>query len=86
MVNGILRTLASRPTARMVPGRHRTITGIEQLDRSYTWTRAPISRTPRSMADFTWDLESASFAGLEARVWLRSGDASLTSGQTLQVL
>ena len=35
LVNGILyRTLASRLNgARMVPGRHRTITGIEQLDK-----------------------------------------------------
>ena len=60
LVNGILyRTLASRLNgARMVPGRHRTITGIEQLDKVVHVDQSPIGRTPRSNpATYTgvWD-------------------------------
>ena len=60
LVNAILyRTLASRLNgARMVPGRHRTITGIEQLDKVVHVDQSPIGRTPRSNpATYTgvWD-------------------------------
>ena len=60
LVNQILyRTLASRLNgARTVPGRHRTITGIEQLDKVVHVDQSPIGRTPRSNpATYTgvWD-------------------------------
>ena len=60
LVNAILyRTLASRLNgARMVPGRHRTITGIDQLDKVVHVDQSPIGRTPRSNpATYTgvWD-------------------------------
>ena len=67
LVNGILyKTLASRLNgARMVPGRHRTITGIEQLDKVVHVDQSPIGRTPRSNpATYTgvWDLIRKLFA------------------------
>ena len=50
LVNDILyRVLANRLNgARKVPGRHRRVTGIEQLDKVVHVDQAPIGRTPRS--------------------------------------
>ena len=50
LVNDILyTTLANKLNgARLVPGRHRTVTGIEQLDKVVHVDQSPIGRTPRS--------------------------------------
>jgi len=50
LVNDILyRVLANRLNgARKVPGRHRRVTGLEQLDKVVHVDQAPIGRTPRS--------------------------------------
>jgi excinuclease ABC subunit A len=50
LVNDILyTTLANQLNrARQVPGRHRTITGLEQLDKVVHVDQSPIGRTPRS--------------------------------------
>jgi len=50
LVNDILyTTLANKLNgARMVPGRHRTVTGIDQLDKVVHVDQSPIGRTPRS--------------------------------------
>ena len=50
LVNDILyTTLANRLNgARMVPGRHRTVSGIELLDKVVHVDQSPIGRTPRS--------------------------------------
>ncbi len=50
LVNDILyRVLANRLNgARKVPGRHRRVTGVEQLDKVVHVDQAPIGRTPRS--------------------------------------
>ena len=50
LVNDILYiTLANKLNgARLVPGRHRTITGIDQLDKVVHVDQSPIGRTPRS--------------------------------------
>jgi len=50
LVNDILyATLANRINgARLVPGRHRTVTGVDQLDKVVGVDQSPIGRTPRS--------------------------------------
>lgn len=50
LVNEILyKTLAKKLNrARTIPGRHKTITGIEQLDKVIAIDQSPIGRTPRS--------------------------------------
>ena len=50
LVNDILySTLANKLNgARIVPGRHKTITGIDQLDKVVHVDQSPIGRTPRS--------------------------------------
>ena len=50
LVNDILYSvLANRLNgARIVPGRHRTITGVDQLDKVVHVDQSPIGRTPRS--------------------------------------
>jgi excinuclease ABC subunit A len=50
LVNDILyTTLANKLNgARLVPGRHRTVTGIELLDKVVHVDQSPIGRTPRS--------------------------------------
>lgn len=60
LVNSVLyRSLASRLNgARLVPGRHRSISGVEQLDKVVHVDQSPIGRTPRSNpATYTgvWD-------------------------------
>ncbi len=60
LVNAVLyRSLASRLNgARLVPGRHRSISGVEQLDKVVHVDQSPIGRTPRSNpATYTgvWD-------------------------------
>ena len=52
LVNDILySTLANKLNgARIVPGRHRTVTGIDQLDKVVHVDQSPIGRTPRSNA------------------------------------
>src|SRR3712207_3127559 len=60
LVNDILyTTLANQLNrARQVPGRHRTITGLDQLDKVVHVDQSPIGRTPRSNpATYTgvWD-------------------------------
>ena len=60
LVNDILyTTLANQLNrARMVPGRHRTVTGLEHLDKVVHVDQSPIGRTPRSNpATYTgvWD-------------------------------
>ncbi|MDO5721098.1 MAG: excinuclease ABC subunit UvrA [Actinomycetaceae bacterium] len=67
LVNSILyRSLASRLNgARIVPGRHRSITGVEDLDKVVHVDQSPIGRTPRSNpATYTgvWDHVRALFA------------------------
>ena len=50
LVNDILYTTLANELnrARMVPGRHRTITGLEHLDKVVHVDQSPIGRTPRS--------------------------------------
>ena len=50
LVNDILyTTLANKLNgARLVPGRHRTVSGVEQLDKVVHVDQSPIGRTPRS--------------------------------------
>jgi len=50
LVNDILyTTLANKLNgARLVPGRHRTVTGVDQLDKVVHFDQSPIGRTPRS--------------------------------------
>jgi excinuclease ABC subunit A len=60
LVNDILYTVLANQLnrARMVPGRHRTITGLEHLDKVVHVDQSPIGRTPRSNpATYTgvWD-------------------------------
>ncbi len=67
LVNSILyRSLAARLNgARSVPGRHRSITGTEDLDKVVHVDQSPIGRTPRSNpATYTgvWDHVRALFA------------------------
>jgi excinuclease ABC subunit A len=52
LVNDILYTTLANELnrARMVPGRHRTITGLDQLDKVVGVDQSPIGRTPRSNA------------------------------------
>jgi len=67
LVNQILyRSLASRLNgARTVPGRHRSVTGTQDLDKVVHVDQSPIGRTPRSNpATYTgvWDLVRKLFA------------------------
>jgi excinuclease ABC subunit A len=60
LVNDILYTTLANELnrARLVPGRHRTITGLEHLDKVVHVDQSPIGRTPRSNpATYTgvWD-------------------------------
>jgi excinuclease ABC subunit A len=50
LVNSILYTALAKKlyNARTVPGRHRSITGIEHIDKSIHVDQSPIGRTPRS--------------------------------------
>ena len=50
LVNDILYSVLANKLngARIVPGRHRTITGIDQLDKVVHVDQSPIGRTPRS--------------------------------------
>ncbi len=50
LVNDILYSVLANKLngARVVPGRHRTITGIDQLDKVVHVDQSPIGRTPRS--------------------------------------
>ena len=52
LVNDILYTVLANQLngARQVPGRHRTITGLEHLDKVVHVDQSPIGRTPRSNA------------------------------------
>ncbi|QWW20528.1 excinuclease ABC subunit UvrA [Schaalia sp. 19OD2882] len=74
LVNHILyRSLAARLNgARVVPGRHRTVTGAEELDKVVHVDQSPIGRTPRSNpATYTgvWDQIRTLFAEVpEAKV------------------
>ena len=74
LVNQILyRSLASRLNgARLVPGRHRSVTGTEDLDKIVHVDQSPIGRTPRSNpATYTgvWDVIRRLFADTnEAKV------------------
>ncbi|GAA4316090.1 excinuclease ABC subunit UvrA [Klenkia terrae] len=70
LVNDILYTVLANQLnrARMVPGRHRTITGLEQLDKVVGVDQSPIGRTPRSNpATYTgvWDAIRKLFASTE---------------------
>lgn len=74
LVNGILyQSLAKRLNrAQLVPGRHKSITGTEELDKVVHVDQSPIGRTPRSNpATYTgvWDGIRTLFAGTpEAQV------------------
>ena len=50
LVNDILYTILANKLngARLVPGRHRTVTGVDQLDKVVHVDQSPIGRTPRS--------------------------------------
>ena len=50
LVNSILYTALAKKlyNARTVPGRHRSITGVEYIDKSIHVDQSPIGRTPRS--------------------------------------
>jgi excinuclease ABC subunit A len=50
LVNDILATVLANKLngAREVPGRHRTVTGLEHLDKAVRVDQSPIGRTPRS--------------------------------------
>ncbi len=70
LVNDILYTVLANQLnrARMVPGRHRTVTGLEQLDKVVGVDQSPIGRTPRSNpATYTgvWDHVRKLFASTE---------------------
>ncbi|MDO5729717.1 MAG: excinuclease ABC subunit UvrA [Actinomycetaceae bacterium] len=70
LVNSILyRSLASRLNgARIVPGRHRSVSGLEELDKVVHVDQSPIGRTPRSNpATYTgvWDVVRQLFATTE---------------------
>jgi excinuclease ABC subunit A len=67
LVNDILYTTLANELnrARQVPGRHRTITGLDQLDKVVHVDQSPIGRTPRSNpATYTgvWDQVRKLFA------------------------
>jgi excinuclease ABC subunit A len=67
LVNDILYTVLANQLnrARMVPGRHRTVTGLEHLDKVVHVDQSPIGRTPRSNpATYTgvWDQVRKLFA------------------------
>ncbi|HEV7188082.1 MAG TPA: excinuclease ABC subunit UvrA [Blastococcus sp.] len=67
LVNDILYTTLANELnrARQVPGRHRTITGLEHLDKVVHVDQSPIGRTPRSNpATYTgvWDAVRKLFA------------------------
>jgi excinuclease ABC subunit A len=67
LVNDILYTVLANQLnrARQVPGRHRTITGLEHLDKVVHVDQSPIGRTPRSNpATYTgvWDAVRKLFA------------------------
>ncbi|WP_448609156.1 excinuclease ABC subunit UvrA [Geodermatophilus sp. URMC 60] len=74
LVNDILYTVLANELnrARMVPGRHRTITGLDQLDKVVHVDQSPIGRTPRSNpATYTgvWDHVRKLFASTsEAKI------------------
>jgi excinuclease ABC subunit A len=74
LVNDILYTTLANELnrARLVPGRHRTITGLDQLDKVVGVDQSPIGRTPRSNpATYTgvWDHVRKLFASTsEAKV------------------
>ncbi|MFW3168404.1 excinuclease ABC subunit UvrA [Geodermatophilus sp. CPCC 206100] len=74
LVNDILYTTLANELnrARLVPGRHRTITGLDQLDKVVHVDQSPIGRTPRSNpATYTgvWDHVRKLFASTtEAKV------------------
>ncbi|MCS4484315.1 excinuclease ABC subunit UvrA [Gleimia sp. 6138-11-ORH1] len=68
LVNGILyQSLAKRLNrAQLVPGRHKSVSGIEELDKVVHVDQSPIGRTPRSNpATYTgvWDIVRNLFAG-----------------------
>ncbi|OKL47651.1 excinuclease ABC subunit A [Boudabousia liubingyangii] len=70
LINTILyRSLANQLNgARLVPGRHKTITGLEHLDKVVHVDQSPIGRTPRSNpATYTgvWDKIRTLFAATE---------------------
>lgn len=70
LVNGILyQSLAKRLNrAQLVPGRHKSITGTEELDKVVHVDQSPIGRTPRSNpATYTgvWDAIRTLFAGTQ---------------------
>lgn len=70
LVNTILyRSLASRLNgARIVPGRHRTVAGLDELDKVVHVDQSPIGRTPRSNpATYTgvWDIVRQLFSTTE---------------------
>ena len=50
LVNDVLYTVLARElhSARRVPGRHRTVTGVDNLDKVVHVDQGPIGRTPRS--------------------------------------
>ena len=50
LVNDILYTVLANKLngARQVPGRHKTVTGLEHLDKVVHVDQGPIGRTPRS--------------------------------------
>jgi excinuclease ABC subunit A len=50
LVNDVLYTVLARElhSARRVPGRHRAVTGVDQLDKVVHVDQGPIGRTPRS--------------------------------------
>jgi excinuclease ABC subunit A len=67
LVNGILYNVLANElnNARRVPGRHRRVTGLEDLDKVVHVDQSPIGRTPRSNpATYTgvWDAVRALFA------------------------
>ncbi|MGK0359002.1 MAG: excinuclease ABC subunit A [Bradymonadia bacterium] len=75
LINGILNPAAARALngARSAPGPHKSIEGLDQLDKSINIDQSPIGRTPRSNpATYTklWDDIRKVFAGTrEARIY-----------------
>ena len=75
LINGILNPAAARALngARSAPGPHKSIEGLDQLDKSINIDQSPIGRTPRSNpATYTklWDDIRKVFAGTkEARTY-----------------